>query len=167
MMTRALPLLFLVACSKGQASREADCKAIKAIVGKTPGDMPRRYRNTIVEGSFDELNKLALGDPGVKKAVRERDATELILLCNLDGRDPHENVREHDCRLLNQLYIPPNADGTGIWDPDIGNGDFHDPEVRAAAKELGSDGWKVYSPLEIGSADQYAKLRALCGTAGR
>src|SRR4051812_38675093 len=75
MMTRALTLLFLVACSKGQASRDNDCKAIKAIVGKTPGDMPRRYRNTIVEGSFDELNKLALGDPGVKKAVHERDAT--------------------------------------------------------------------------------------------
>ena len=79
-MKRALVLVALLGCDKGQTDRERDCAEVrKILMGPNPTDMPRRYweYDPAKRGSaalldmspFDRLRKLEYRDAGVRDAV--------------------------------------------------------------------------------------------------
>ncbi|HEY5927770.1 MAG TPA: hypothetical protein VIV11_39060 [Kofleriaceae bacterium] len=80
-MKRALVLVALLGCDKGQTDRERDCAKVRALFEPAPGTPPRRYR---AEG--DLLRQLELRDAEVRAAAGHVAIdTELLFL---DAPDP-------------------------------------------------------------------------------
>ena|SRR5687768_6235609 len=141
---RLAVVVMVGACSSsGERDRAADCAKIRGVVDEAVTDVPRRYRDEAVREARGKLEKLALGDEALKRAVIASDITYdgIERLCTRGEED-----RERDCAELRvslgvmPFYLPPDGDDIGILDEGflktLEQRPHHDRAVQAAVRDM-------------------------------
>lgn len=164
---RLAVVMMVGACSSGERDRAADCAKIRGVVDEAVTDVPRRYRDDAVREARGKLEKLALGDEALKRAVLASDITYdgIERLCTRGGSD-----RERDCAEVRASLDAmafgalPDRERVGIRDEGVLKAleqrTYHDPAVQAAVRDMVREtGAAFFGPAD-GPAAEAADQRA-------